>query len=389
MPSFKDLLAVALAHPPDPYEPLPLINRKETIMGTTLSFLILSWMAVLSRLWVRLRVVKDPGYDDIFVVAAALTNTIATICVCLSIDAGFGHHMLYLSSHNLQRYRLLFYIENGTYNTETVLIKISLLLQYLRIFKAGRMRWTCIVLIVLVSAWGLAMMVVTWFPCWPVRGYWLDHLHAKCYGYGLADVGGFVSLFIVHAAVNMVFDAAIFLAPMILFRTPDLKSKNLLAMAGVFIFGGVVVALSIWRLSHIIISRAATYPYLDFTWRSPLAIVLACLEVNLAIICASMPIFWPIVEQSFSSIFVKFEVQMVEERVSDDYGLAYELEHRITSDPSLKSSGTSTHELTDQRNEERGLSNDYPHGCDQLSEVSKTQGLTTEIQSLPKPRWEL
>jgi len=29
-------------------------------------------MAVLGRLWVRLRVVKDPGYDDIFVVAAAV-----------------------------------------------------------------------------------------------------------------------------------------------------------------------------------------------------------------------------------------------------------------------------------------------------------------------------
>jgi len=149
-----------------------------------------------------------------------------------------------------------------------------------------------------------------------------------------------------------------------------------------------VVVLSVWRLSHIVNTQAATRPYLDFTWWSPLAIVLACLEVSLAIICASMPIFWPIIEHSFTSIFVKFEVEMVEERVSDDYGLAYELEHRITSDPSFKSSGTSTHELTEEGNEEGGLRNDYMHGFD-LREPAKTQGLTTEIQSLPNPRWEL
>jgi hypothetical protein len=42
-----------------------------------------------------------------------------------------------------------------------------------------------------------------------------------------------------HSASNMMWDIAIFLAPMVLFRTPNLKPKNVLAMAGVFTFGAV------------------------------------------------------------------------------------------------------------------------------------------------------
>lgn len=147
--------------------------------------------------------------------------------------------------------------------------------------------------------------------------------------------------------------------------------------------------MSAWRLTCIIISQAATRPYLDFTWWSPIIVTIACLEVSLAIICASMPIAWPIIEKSFASIFVKFEVEMVEERVSEDYGFAYELEHRKQSVGSTKSSGTSTRELTDEGIEEGDLRREYTLGVDPLNEAAKAQGLTTEIQSQPKAKWEL
>ncbi|KAH9876232.1 hypothetical protein J1614_004111 [Plenodomus biglobosus] len=389
MSSYEKLLVEVLSNPPDPNEPLPLANRIGTIYGTTVTFLVISWMAVLFRLWVRFRVLREPGLDDAFVVAAAICNTAATICVCLSVESGLGKHMLYIGLDNLERYLLFFYIENATYVTETTLIKISLLLQYLRIFKAGYMRWICIVLLGLVSLWGLGFMFVTWFPCFPIRGGWDRTIGAKCYGFGFNDVPTFVSMFIGHSTVNMIFDIAIFLTPMVLFRTPNLRLKNALAMVGVFTFGGVVVATSVWRLSVIIDTRAATSPYIDFTWWSPSMIILSCLEIDLAIICASMPIFWPIIEKSLSAIFVSFEVDMVEERVGDDYGLAHELEHMNTADGSLKSSGTSTHQLTEDGNNDGNVVREYTVGLDPLSEQARTQGLTTQVKSKPKADWEI
>jgi hypothetical protein len=36
----EDLIVQILANPPDPHEKLPVSNRKETIWGTTLTFLV-------------------------------------------------------------------------------------------------------------------------------------------------------------------------------------------------------------------------------------------------------------------------------------------------------------------------------------------------------------
>ena len=122
-------------------------------------------------------------------------------------------------------------------------------------------------------------------------------------------------------------------------------------------------------------------------------IILSCLEIDLAIICASCPIFWPIIEKSLSAIFVSYEVQVVAERV-DDYGLVYELEHMKGADGSVKSSGTSTYEL--REDEDRvGTSGESRQefavsvGVDPLNEEAKMEGFRTDIQSAPKPKWQL
>lgn len=118
-------------------------------------------------------------------------------------------------------------------------------------------------------------------------------------------------------------------------------------------------------------------------------IILTCLEIDLAIICASMPIFWPVLEKSFSAIFVSYEVQIVEER-NENYGLAYELEHRkCATEGSLKSSSTSTHELTENGDDEDVARRGFTVGVDPLSEEAKMGGLRTDIKSTPKPKWQL
>ena len=125
---------------------------------------------------------------------------------------------------------------------EAAFIKISLLLQFLRIFKAGLMRWTCIVLLVAVSLWGIGFSFVSLVPCFPVRGFWDRTINAHCYGYGLSNVADFVNIYKAHSASNMAFDIAIFLTPLVLFGRPSLKAKNLLAMAGIFTFGATYVS---------------------------------------------------------------------------------------------------------------------------------------------------
>ncbi|KAL6706100.1 hypothetical protein ACN47E_006016 [Coniothyrium glycines] len=387
MPTYEELLAAMLRNPPDPNEPQPLSNRKETIYGATIAFLALSWMAVLFRLWVRFRILREPGWDDFFVLVSAIINTVATVCVCFSVEHGLGRHMLYLPPKDMESYFFFFWLEHCLYMTETTTIKISLLLQYLRIFRAGTMRWICISLIIIVTMWGIGFSFSGWFACTPVRGAWDRVIPSKCFGFGLGNVDDFIAMFRAHSTTNMTFDIIIFLAPMVLFRTPNLRRNNVIAMGGMFTFGALVIAAAVWRLYGITSTQAATYPYMDFTWWSPTMIVLSCLEIDLAVICASMPIFWPVIERSLAAIFVSFEVQVVEERV-DGHGLAYDLEHMKVATASIKSSGMSTHELMadDYSDDVRRV---FTVGADPLNYDANMSGLRTDIQSKPKPRWEL
>ena len=125
------------------------------------------------------------------------------------------------------------------YLTVAGLVKISLLLQYLRIFKAGVMRWVCIVLLVFACIWGLGFAISGWFACSPVRGAYERTIGAKCFGFGLNDLDSFVASFEAHSATNMALDIAIFMIPLVLFNSPDLKLRNFIAMVGIFSLGVV------------------------------------------------------------------------------------------------------------------------------------------------------
>lgn len=60
-------------------------------------------------------------------------------------------------------------------------------------------------------------------------------------------------------------------------------------------------------------NRAATYPTLDPSWYGCIPAVLSALEVHLATICASMPVFWPVIQENLGRILVTREVDVTRE----------------------------------------------------------------------------
>lgn len=151
-----------------------------------------------------------------------------------------------------------------------------------------------------------------------------------------------------------------------------------------------VVATSIWRLYSIIHHQAGTYPYMDFTWWTPPAIVLSCVEIGLAMMCASMPIFWPVIEQRLAAIFVSYEVRVTEENYGD-YGLAYELEHtKSRQAESLKSHGGTSIEILTGDGHEGQKGSAYSIGVDPLAEESRYgNGFQASVQTKRKQNWEI
>ena len=116
--------------------------------------------------------------------------------------------------------------------------------------------------------------------------------------------------------------------------------------------------------------------------------------------CASMPIFWPIVEESFAAIFVTHEVHVTAEhrRYSfGDHGLAYELEHSHTMrrQSSVKTQSTSRESLVITR-EESGKNGAREHYQDQYVTAQVDPfgdgargGVQTDVEAQKKDKWVL
>jgi hypothetical protein len=68
--------------------------------------------------------------------------------------------------------------------------------------------------------------------------------------------------------------------------------------------------MAVLRLWSVFKHSQSAVQSFDFTWWYPEVLIISCLEVDFAIMCASMPIFWPTVVASWSHIFVTNEVHI-------------------------------------------------------------------------------
>ncbi|KAI1765676.1 hypothetical protein GGR53DRAFT_254977 [Hypoxylon sp. FL1150] len=304
-------------------EPEPLANRPETVLGIVIVCTVVSWICVCFRLYVRFKIVHAPGMDDLCVGLYLLMVTVGSIAVCLTTSCGLGKHFLLLESWEKEKFLQIFYVGNAAYVTSTALIKEALLLQYLRVFNKGvMMRRLILVLIVLTGLWGFAYSFLAWVPCVPVRSFWnlTQGEDVNCYGYGSQYMRPFVATFISHAAINMTLDAIVLIIPIPLFFKDGTTTSTRMRLVGLLSMGAFVMVFATWRLVTIIDHQVGTWPTRDPTWYTPITIILAVLEVDSASVCASMPIFWPVLRNmTWGKIFVTQEVNITREtRYMDD-----------------------------------------------------------------------
>ncbi|KAI0105371.1 hypothetical protein F4776DRAFT_475831 [Hypoxylon sp. NC0597] len=301
-------------------EPEPISNRPETIWGVVISCMIVSWICVGLRLYVRFRVVRAPGWDDLCVILYLLMISAGSIAICLSVNYGLGKHFLILEPWETKGFLQTFYVGNAAYVSSTALIKEALLLQYLRVFDRGIfVRRLLIGLIVFTALWGVAYSFLAWAPCIPVQDFW-NNGGPTCYGYGSQYAGPFVATFESHAAINMALDTLVLIIPLPLFFKDGTTTCTRVRLVGLLSMGLFVLVFATWRLVTIIEHQVATRPTRDPTWYGPISIILAVLEVDAASVCASVPIFWPVLRNlDWGKIFVTQEINITREtRYMDD-----------------------------------------------------------------------
>lgn len=375
MAAFETYMVEMMKNPPDPNEPLPLSNRPATLYGATLPFHLLSWAAVLFRLHVRFRTVREPGWDDYLIMLCIIFNLGTLVGLYGAVENGLGHHMIYIESDDLLRLMKFLYAQLGAYNTCAGLVKVSLLCQYLRLFKKGIVRYVCIFMLVASCIWTVYWCIQGWFPCFPVSGFWdrLQQPPPKCWGTGFSTVEGALMAMYAFAASNMTLDVIIFAIPITIYVRPGLKRRDILALTALFLLGAVVVLMSIIRLWSAVDRKIGDPWSMDYTYWYPTTLIIASIEIDFAIICASIPIFWPVIVAALPQIFVTQEVHVTHHDRIDDFEMAR---------PNSLKSYNSQEGLTRQTGLKTNYSDPYTldHVCGKVANA--------EVESVPKKkRW--
>ncbi|KAK0650001.1 hypothetical protein B0T16DRAFT_457361 [Cercophora newfieldiana] len=306
-------------------EEVPFTNKPATLIGFTVSFLALSWIFVLLRLYVRFKVVRMPGWDDLFVMLYLLFTSVSSIAFLLAIKYGSGRHFLLLTLGEVRNYLVLFYVLNFSLNFAATFIKLSQLFQFLRLFDKGSWAYRASVIgIVVISAWGIAYTLLSLFPCASIPDAWnVLARDAKCWAYASQNPDEFVATIVSHNILNTIFDIYIIAIPFQLYSKSGLSLKTRLGLLVLLLMGATVVTLSGWRVYETIYFKAGWYPTRDPTWYGPKSILLIVLEINVASICVSVPIFWPVISPYLGAIFVthEFSVNYEEHSSSRDRGV--------------------------------------------------------------------
>ncbi|KAK0610714.1 hypothetical protein B0T17DRAFT_658465 [Bombardia bombarda] len=288
----------------------PFINRADTIYGVCYSALITVWICVCLRLYTRFHVIRSPGWDDFFLILSLGFTSVCLIGVCTSVKSGLGRSGHRFVADEMVDFMHSVYVYGAAYHTSTGLVKISLLLQYLRICQPATVLHTaCRISLGLVALWSLAYSVMAWFPCMPVPVYWtayyygaagMLYLDSHCYGIAL-DRGVLRAC----AFINMAFDVLVMALPLMMWKQTWMEKRTKRGLAGIVVMWICVNTCAIWRL-------CAVWSLFDSLDLLPAAAIAGGLEVTLACICASIPVFWgPMAEKTsamLNQIFVTKEV---------------------------------------------------------------------------------
>ncbi|KXT03951.1 hypothetical protein AC578_9298 [Pseudocercospora eumusae] len=234
--------------------------------------------AVAMRIYARLAIAKNAGWDDGFITFASANSWVLTSIAIWLVETGMGKHESELSYSEAEENRKALWTSIIIYNLGLTSTKISILLQYQRIFPQKTFRianWTMMGIVVCYALWRFFSAI---FACVPVQAYWdITIVDKTCLPRATVSFAS--------AGLNIATDIAITMLPLPLLKNLELPKRQKRILMAVFGLGGVVCIISILRLYAIYV----VWDSKDVSYNNGMAAMWSSLECNVGIICSCLP----------------------------------------------------------------------------------------------------
>ncbi|KAJ5316838.1 hypothetical protein N7508_001346 [Penicillium antarcticum] len=251
--------------------------RGHGALAASTVFTVLATLITAIRMFTRAFLVKKMGSDD-YVILVSLAFSWAFFGLLVGeVYHGMGEHYAKIPPAIYKTQMICFWASVPVYQTSLISTKMSILLQYKRVFSTPRMRLACWILIGFLGVYGTWTIVSAWANCVPLAKFWDSSVPGFCFDKK--------ALWFSNSAIHIVTDILILIYPMPVLKSLQLPKKQKLAVMGIFALGGFVLITSLLRLKSLVVISNSSDPTFDNTG----AAAWSAVECNVAIICASLP----------------------------------------------------------------------------------------------------
>ncbi|KAK8043153.1 hypothetical protein PG994_013636 [Apiospora phragmitis] len=249
--------------------------------ATTTALLVLATFFVGLRLWARY--IKSTGYalDDYMVISALLVTFVTGSLNYGMIANGLGKHMQMVPPETLTEFFKLLLGFECVYVTGVMLVKLSVLAMYLRIFPSRNFKYGAWFIGGIVVAWWIAIVLVCIFQCWPIPKAWNPALPGHCINLKASFIG--------NAIPNIATDIAILAMPVGQVWHLQVNLAQKISLLFMFLLGSFVLFASIYRFSTIM-----QFQIEDTTWTLAEACTWCVVESACGVISACLPTLRPV-----------------------------------------------------------------------------------------------
>ncbi|KAJ8109762.1 hypothetical protein OPT61_g7220 [Boeremia exigua] len=217
------------------------------------------------------------AWDDAMVVAALFLTAVPLGFVLDMVFKGFGDHLWNLHDGKLLPILRNLYISWSAYVIVLCMIKISLVLFYLEIFKTPRFRMTAFIFLGYLITNSLVIFFIAICACTPIPSFWNRDIKGKCIniqGAAYANSGSAI-----------VQDIMLLIMPLAFIRNLQMKRFRKIAVGFMFVvgtFGCIATIMRLPSLSSFQISIDPSWDYVPITiWTE--------LELAAGFLCVSLP----------------------------------------------------------------------------------------------------
>ncbi|KAJ2990148.1 hypothetical protein NUW58_g3101 [Xylaria curta] len=240
---------------------------------------------VATRCIIRFFLIYSQGMDD-YLMLGALIFTIAyqaTIYVS-DIHGGLGMPMATLSHNEMITFLKCTLAIEIFYYVVIFCIKSSIVFMYQRFAVGNTFKKLCVGTNILLAAFHLICVIITLAQCTPLEKSWdiTKTLPGSCIN--------LTAFFYFTSGFNIIMDIWILLLPIPTLRSLQISQRNRYVLYGVFGIGALATAMSVVRLYSIHTYTLAADPFKD----GALVNVWSMVEVNIGIVCASIPALKPL-----------------------------------------------------------------------------------------------